>query len=341
MPENLSCHTDRVFVSHRELFPKIAALPKAELHVHLEGSIRPAVAVTLAARHGTAITKENVRQRYAYQDFPGFLEAFKWVTSFLREPADFALIAADLAEQLLAQNVVYAEVTLSVGVMLLRKQSPQANFEAILAATEPFEQKGLHLNWIFDAVRQFGTDLAHQVVDWAKLCNSPRIVAFGIGGDELSISTKDFQYVYKHASHCGLHRLIHAGEIGGPDKIREAVELLGVERVGHGIAAVHDPALMDLLAARRIVLEVCPVSNLRTGALAKLLQTDALTIQQHPLPQLLRHGVPVVLSTDDPTMFHTTLSEEYFHAQNMGLSEGELVQLVSNSFTFSFSNSLP
>jgi aminodeoxyfutalosine deaminase len=341
MPENLSCRTDRVFVNHRELSPKIAALPKAELHVHLEGSIRPAVAVTLAARHGTAITEEDVRQRYAHQDFPGFIEAFKWVTSFLREPADFALIAADLAEQLLVQNVVYAEVTLSVGVMLLRKQSPQANFEAILAATEPFEQKGLRLNWIFDAVRQFGTDLAHQVVDWAKACNSPRIVAFGIGGDELSISTKDFQYVYKHASHCGLHRLIHAGEIGGPDKIREAVELLGVERVGHGIAAVHDPALMDLLAARRIVLEVCPVSNLRTGALAKLLQTDAPSIQQHPLPQLLRHGIPVVLSTDDPTMFHTTLREEYFHAQNMGLSEEELAQLVSNSFNFSFSNSLP
>jgi aminodeoxyfutalosine deaminase len=340
MPENLSCRTDRVFVSHRELSPKIAALPKAELHVHLEGSIRPAVAVTLAARHGTAITEEDVRRRYAHQDFPGFIEAFKWVTSFLREPADFALIAAGLAEQLLVQNVVYAEVTLSVGVMLLRKQSPQANFEAILAATEPFEQKGLRLNWIFDAVRQFGTDLAHQVVDWAKVCNSPRIVAFGIGGDELSIPTKDFQYVYKHASHCGLHRLIHAGEIGGPEKIREAVELLGVARVGHGIAAVHDPALMDLLAARRIVLEVCPVSNLRTGALARLLQTDAPSIQQHPLPQLLRHGIPVVLSTDDPTMFRTTLSEEYFHAQNMGLSEEELAQLVSNSFTFSFSNSL-
>lgn len=311
-------------------------MPKAELHLHLEGSIRPAIAAALASRHGAAISEDEVRRRYAYADFTAFIEAFKWVTSFVREPTDFALIATDLAEQLLAQNVVYAEVTLSVGVMLLRQQNPQANFEAILAAVEPFEQKGLRLNWIFDAVRQFGADLALQVVDWARRCHSPRIVAFGIGGDELSVPTKDFRPVYKHAAYCGLHCLIHAGEIGGPEEIREAVEVLGVERVGHGIAAIHDPALMDLLAARRITLEVCPASNLRTGALARQLRSDVASFRQHPLPQLLRHGVPVVLSTDDPSMFHTSLHEEYQQAQNMGLSEEELSSLVANSFEFAF-----
>jgi aminodeoxyfutalosine deaminase len=319
--------------------PAIAALPKAELHLHLEGAIRPAIAVAVAACHGVALTEEEVRQRYAYSDFTAFIEAFKWVTSFLRDPADFALLAADVAEQLLAQNVVYSEITLSVGVMLLRKQNPQANFEAILQAAEPFERRGLRLNWIFDSVRQFGAELAFQVVNWAKRCNSPRIVAFGIGGDELSVATKEFCDVYERASRCGMRRLIHAGEIGGPEKIREAVELLGVERVGHGIAAMHEPALMDLLAARRIALEVCPVSNLRTGALARQMRTAAPTIGQHPLPHLLRHGVPVVISTDDPSMFHTTLREEYQHAHEMGLSETELAQLVSNSFHFSFSRS--
>lgn len=312
-------------------------MPKAELHLHLEGSIRPEIVSALAARHGVTLTEEEVRQRYGYKDFTAFIEAFKWVTSFLRTPADFALIAADLAEQLLAQNVIYAEVTLSVGVMLLRKQNPQANFEAILAAAEPFERKGLRLNWVFDAVRQFGPDLALQVVEWAKRCNSPRIVAFGIGGDELSIATREFQKVYQQASVCGLHRLIHAGEIGGPENIREAVELLAVERVGHGIAAIHDPTLMDLLAARRIPLEVCPASNLRTGALARQLRVAAPSIRQHPLPQLLRHGIPVVLSTDDPAMFQTSLSEEYQHAQEMGLSAAELQQLAANSFAFAFS----
>jgi aminodeoxyfutalosine deaminase len=323
-------------VNANALSPKIDALPKAELHLHLEGSIRPPVVVALAARHGVAITEDEVRRRYGYADFTAFIEAFKWVTSLLRDPADFALLAADVAEQLLAQNVAYAEVTLSVGVMMLRQQNPQANFEAILAATEPYERQGLRMNWIFDAVRQFGADLAYQVVDWAKQCNSPRVVAFGIGGDELSVPTKDFQIVYKHASYCGLRKLIHAGEIGGPQLIRDAIELLGVERVGHGIGAIHDPALMDLLAARRIVLEVCPVSNLRTGALARQLRRHAPSLREHPLPQLLRHGIPVALSTDDPSMFHTSLREEYRHAQEMGLSEKELADLVGNSFTYSF-----
>jgi aminodeoxyfutalosine deaminase len=323
-------------VNQGELSSTIDALPKAELHLHLEGAIRPAVAVALAARNGVSVTEEEVGQRYLYSDFKAFIEAFKWVTSFLRTPADFALLAADVAQQLLSQNVLYAEITLSVGVMMLRQQNPQANFEAMLAAVEPFEQKGLRLNWIFDAVRQFGPDLAYQVVDWAKRCNSVRIVAFGIGGDELSLPAKGFQTVYKHASHCGLHKLIHAGEIGGPGEIREAIELLGVERIGHGIAAIHDPALMDLLAARRIVLEVCPVSNLRTGALARQLRSDKPSLREHPLPQLVRHGIPVVLSTDDPSMFQTSLREEYRHAQEMSLTNKELADLAANGFEFSF-----
>ena len=316
--------------------PRIASLPKAEVHLHLEGSIRPPVACALSTRHGVALSEDEVRRRYDYSNFTEFIEAFKWVTSFLREPRDFALLAADLAEQLLAQHVVYAEVTLSVGIMLLRKQDPQANFEAILAATEPFERRGLRLNWIFDAVRQFGPELALDVVEAARRCASPRIVAFGIGGDELSIPTREFRYAYLRARSSGMRLLMHAGEVGGPEKIREAIELLGVERIGHGIAAIHDPALMDLLAERRIPLEVCPTSNLRTGALALQLHNPAATLQQHPLPQLVRHGIPVVLSTDDPAMFHASLLGEYGIAAQMGLSEAELVILHRHAAEHSF-----
>jgi adenosine deaminase len=265
-----------------------------------------------------------------------FIEAFKWVTSFLRAPRDFGLLAADFAEQLLEQNVVYAEVTVSVGVMLLRKQNPQANFEAMLEATDPLEKKGLRLNWIFDAVRQFGPEPAMQVVEAAKRCKSPRIVAFGIGGDELSVRSREFRGVYLKAADCGLHRLIHAGEIGGPEKIREAVEILGVERVGHGIAAIHDVALMDLLADRRIALEICPTSNVRTGALARQVGDERAALVQHPMARLIRHGVPVVLSTDDPAMFHTTIGEEYQRAQEMGLTEKELEEVVERGFAYSF-----
>src|SRR5882724_6921363 len=317
---------------------RIASLPKAELHLHLEGSIQPATVCELTARHGVVMTEEEVRQRYTYPDFPGFIEAFKWVTSFLREPRDYALIARNLAEHLLVQNVVYTEVTLSIGVMLLRKQQPEGNFEAILRATEPFESRGLRFRWIFDAARQFGADAAMEVVESARSCNSKEIVAFGMGGDELSIATEAFRPAYEKASEIGLHRLMHAGEVGGPEKIREAIDLLGAERIGHGIAAIHDPALMDLLAERRIPLEVCPGSNLKTGALALQLQEEAVRIEKHPLPQLLRHGIPVVLSTDDPAMFHTTLHAEYENAARMGLLEAELARIVEMGFQYAFSS---
>jgi adenosine deaminase len=318
---------------------RIAALPKAELHVHLEGSIRPAIACQLAKRHGVELNNDEVRRRYAYTSFAGFLDAFKWVTSFLRDPADFALVAADLAEQLLEQNVVYAEVTLSVGVMFLRQQRAEANFEAIVAATEPYQKRGLQMNWIFDAVRQFGAEAAMRVVETARRCGSPQIVAFGIGGDELSLPTSEFRAVYERVAGYGLHRLMHAGEIGGPEKIREAVELLGAERIGHGIAAIHDEELMHMLAERKIPLEVCPGSNLRTGALGLQRRNKAATLAEHPLLELLRKGVPVTLSTDDPAMFHTSLEEEYGAARSMGLTEEELVELVDNSFRHAFARS--
>lgn len=318
------------------LSQRIISLPKAELHLHLEGSIEPATVCALAARHGIKVSEEEVRQRYAYRDFPEFIEAFKWVTSFLREPQDYALILQGLAENLLSQNVVYAEVTLSVGVLLLRKQQPETTFEALLRAIEPFERRGLQVRWVFDAVRQFGADAAMAVVEAAKRCNSKAIVAFGIGGDELSIPTKEFRAVYDRASELGMHKLIHAGEVGSAEKIRESIELLGAERIGHGIAAINDPALMDLLAERKIPLEICPGSNLKTGALARQLRRADVKIEDHPLPRLLRRGIPVVLSSDDPAMFHTTLQGEYANTARMGLQEEELVRIVDMGFEYSF-----
>jgi aminodeoxyfutalosine deaminase len=319
------------------LSKRITSLPKAELHLHLEGSIQPSTVCALTALHGVTMTEAEVRQRYAYRNFPEFIEAFKWVTSFLREPQDYALIARDLAEHLLEQNVVYTEVTLSVGVMLLRKQQPEANFEALLRATEPFETRGLRFRWVFDAARQFGAQAALRVVETAKRCASKAIVAFGTGGDEMSVPTEAFRPVYERAAEIGLHRLMHAGEVGGPETVREAIELLGAERIGHGIAAIHDRELMDLLAERRIPLEVCPGSNLKTGALAVQLHRAEARIEDHPLPRLLRHGIPIVLSTDDPAMFHTTLQTEYENAARMGLQENELARIVEMSFQHAFS----
>ena len=312
-------------------------MPKAELHLHLEGSIEPATAVELAARHGVAVIEEEVRERYAPGDFAKFLDAFKWVTSFLRTPADYALITERLAEHLLAQNVVYAEVTLSIGVMLLRKQDALANLAAIRAAATPFISRGLRMQWIFDAVRQFGVAAAEEVVRLASQCVREDVVAFGIGGDELALPAKDFVGIYERAGAAGLGRIIHVGEIGNAASVREAVEILGVTRIGHGIAAMNDASVMDFLAEREVTLELCPTSNIRTGALARQIGKPSARVEEHPLKMFFQRNIPIAISTDDPAMFETTLLEEYTHAQRaMGMSADSLLRVAEMGFENAF-----
>jgi len=314
----------------------VDALPKAELHLHLEGSIRPETVVELARRHGINRTPSEVAARYDYADFAGFIEAFKWVTSFLRGPEDYALITRYLAEELLRQNVVYAEVTLSVGVMLRRTQDVEANFTAIRETAESVPFRKLKIAWIFDAARQWGPQDAMQVAQHAAKLQRAGVVAFGMGGDELAAPTVNFRPAYDYARSEGLRLVCHAGEIGGPESVREAIEILGAERIGHGIAVMNDPSLAEWLHSRRVVLENCITSNVRTGALAKQLNKPAASAAEHPLRQFIEKGIPVTLSTDDPSMFHTDLLNEYSLAASLGLSERQLVQLAEQSFLASF-----
>jgi adenosine deaminase len=310
----------------------VDTLPKAELHLHLEGSIRPETAVELAARHGTNLTADEVAARYSYSDFAGFIDVFKWVTSFLRDPADYALITQKLLEELLRQNVVYAEITISTGVMLRRMQDVEANFAAIRETSQIVSFNRLRTAWIFDAARQFGADSAKEVARWACKLHSSGVIAFGMGGDELSFPAVNFRAAFDLARNDGLHILCHAGEIGGPESVREAVEILGAERIGHGIAVMHDPGLAETLALRRIVLENCPTSNLCTGALAKQIGKPSASLADHPLLQFIERGLTVVLSSDDPALFHTDLLTEYSRAASLGLSGKQLLQLAEQSF---------
>src|ERR1700688_4884580 len=276
------------------------ALPKAELHVHLEGSIAPSTLVELAQRHGVTLTPEETSPRYAPGTFDQFIENFIWITSFLRGPEDYALIARRFAESLQRQNVLYAEVTLSIGVMFRRNQDPAADFAALRDAAA--QVPGVQLKYIFDAVRQWGATAAMEVARIAAELRSPDIIAYGIGGDELGLPTIDLRPVYEFVASQGMHRLIHAGEIGGPEIVREAIELLGAERIGHGIAVMRDERTMDFVAARNIPLEVCPTSNLRTGALARQIGRHSAGYEQHPLPSVFRGGLPVLVSSDHPAM---------------------------------------
>ncbi|HXA76222.1 MAG TPA: adenosine deaminase [Candidatus Acidoferrales bacterium] len=312
------------------------ALPKAELHLHLEGSIRPETAVELAGRHDVKLRVEDVTARYNYSSFAGFIEAFKWVTSFLRDPEDYALITRKLAEELVRQNVVYAEITISVGVMLRRMQNVEANFTAIREASESVLFRRLRTGWIVDAARQFGPEAAMEVARCASKLHHSGVIAFGMGGDEMAFPAVNFRPAFDLARSEGLRIVCHAGEIGGPESVREAVEILGAERVGHGIGVMHDPALVGSLATRRVVLENCLSSNLCTGALARQTENPNASLADHPLAKLIAQGLIVTLSTDDPAMFHTDLLTEYSHAASLGLSNSQLVQLAEQSFNASF-----
>ena len=315
----------------------LRTLAKAELHLHLEGSIEPSTLLELKRRHGQHAIPEEVDRLYQFQDFTGFLMAFKGITENLQSPEDYELITYRLMERLKTENVLHAEVFVSVGVCLWRVQDFPLIFEALDRARLRGEKDfGVSLLWIFDAVRQFGAEKAQEVVDLAIQFRDRNVAGFGIGGDELQVPTAEFRGVYDRASELGFHRLMHAGEVGGPEKIREAIELLRVERIGHGIAAIQDPSLMDLLAERKIPLELCPQSNLRTGALARQLARHPVQIEDHPLPVFFRHEIPVVLSTDDPALFDTNLRSEYAHAAHMGLQESELEQTCAMGFHYAF-----
>lgn len=314
----------------------IARLPKVELHLHLEGSIRPETLrelsqsrSSLRKRVGRWISGRR-RQSYRYRNFRRFLVAFSLVTLLLEQPEDYALATTRLLEWLAEQNVKYVEVTLSAGVILWKKQSIEGVFEAVAAAGYEAQQRlGVRVNWIFDAVRQFGTDHARQVLKWAARFRSQGVVAFGIGGDEERGPAELFRDIYREARDLGLHLTAHAGETAGPESIRKAVELLGAERIGHGLAAARDPQLIQLLRQLEIPLEVCPTSNVSTGVLDRL--------EEHPLPRFLKAGLVVTLNSDDPAMFGTSLEREFvLAAKTFSLSRRQLISLCENAIRAAF-----
>lgn len=294
---------------------------KAELHLHLEGAVEPETLHEL----DRATPLEELRELYRYADFDGFLRAFGAVVKRLRTPEDYALVTRRLIEKLHAQNVEYAEITLSAGVVLWKEQ----DFAPIYRAVQAEAARGpVKVAWILDAVRQFGPELAQQVADLAVERVGEGVVALSIGGSEERGPARWFRDVFAFARDNGLRLLAHAGEAAGPESIRAALEI-GAERIGHGIAAAQDEELMALLRARQIPLEVCITSNLVTGVVKSL--------QEHPVRRLFDAGVPLTLNTDDPAMFACTLTGEYaLAARAFGFTEAELRQVAANAFRFAF-----
>lgn len=298
-------------------------IPKAELHLHLEGSVEPETLHEL----DPATPVEEFRALYQYADFDAFLKAFGVIGKRLRTPADYALITRRLLGRLEAQNVRYAEIILAAGVVLWKGQEFAPIFDAVreAAADSPVE-----VHWILDAVRQFGPEQGMQVAQWAAERVGRGVVALGIGGSEERGPAEWFTEAYAFARNAGLRLVAHAGESTGPESIWAALKL-GAERIGHGIAAVEDANLLRHLRERDIPLEICVTSNLVTGVVKRM--------EDHPVRRIYDAGVPIVLNTDDPAMFRCTLLGEYrLAASAFGFSEAELRGIAENGFRYGFSS---
>jgi adenosine deaminase/aminodeoxyfutalosine deaminase len=284
------------------------ALPVTELHLHLEGSIEPETLCQI----DPGVTLEEVRERYQFTDFAGFLNAYKWVVRKLNQPADYALAARALRERLAAQGVTHFELNLSVGVMVFRQLETRAILDAIRA-----ELPGVPL--IFDAVRQFTPEAAVEVAELAVEYGA----AFGIGGDESAQPMSVFRDAIRRAN--GLF-IPHAGETTDARNVWEAVEH-GAQRIGHGIRAIEDPALCRYLRDHQIPLEISITSNVATGSVP--------SVGAHPVRHLQDLGVPIILNTDDPAIFQTSLADEHRIARHvLGFTEPELSVLMANAYQY-------
>lgn len=295
----------------------LVELPKAELHLHLEGSVEPETLRELDPAIPDGF--------YSYADFDGFLKTFGAVGKLLRTPADYALITRRLLERLAAQNVRYAEIILAAGVVLWKGQEFAPIFDSVREAAQG---SPVEVRWIFDAVRQFGIEPAMQVAKWAAERVADGVVALGIGGSEERGPAEWFSGVFGFARSAGLRLVAHAGEGTSPASVWAALAL-GAERIGHGISSIDDPGLVRHLREHDTPLEVCITSNLVTGVVKRL--------EDHPVRRLFDAGVPIVLNTDDPAMFRCTLVGEYrLAARHFGFSETELRGIAENGFRYRF-----
>jgi adenosine deaminase/aminodeoxyfutalosine deaminase len=314
----------------------IRRLPKAELHLHMEGTILPSTLVELSARHDSRpLTLPEAESLYRFTDFTGFLEAFKAVTRLLIGPEDYELAAWRMMEHLAEQGVVHAEVFISVGVVYLFRNHDPAVFEPIFAGLERARERGrrelgLSLYWIFDAVRHFSLEEASRVFLKAIELKPafPSIIGIGLGGDERQTGSEPFRELYAAAAAAGLRLTNHAGETTGPEAIREALAI-GSERIGHALSAIKDFYLLQDLKERGIPLELNPTSNVRTGVCS--------SFAQHPLRRYFDQGLLVSLNSDDPAFFGSDLANEYLLAHTLqGFTREELRLWAANSIRSSF-----
>jgi adenosine deaminase len=309
-------------------------IPKVELHVHLEGSIRPAILLELARRNGLSLPagdEEGLRRWFRFADFEHFIQVYLTCSKALRKPEDFQLLVLDFLAEQAVQNVVYTEAHFTISTHLANGADGGEILDALAEAIADGEKRhGVSLRLIPDIVRNVGLEPADRTLEWA-LAGRKRgiVVALGLSGSEARFPTEPFREHFIEAQRQGLRRVAHAGEHAGPESIRSVLDVCGAERIGHGVRAVDDPALVAELAHRQIPLEVCPTSNVCLGV--------APDLASHPFHRLYRAGVALTVNSDDPAFFGTTLTGEYLRlAQTFGYSAGELAHFVLAAVRHSF-----
>jgi aminodeoxyfutalosine deaminase len=308
-------------------------LPKAELHLHLEGTIKPETLVELSRQHDAEpLTLEGARALYLYENFLGFLMSFKAVTERLKGPDDYELITYNMIKELASQGVVHAEVYISFGIIYFwKKTEVEPYVEAIERGRIRGEKEfGTTVLWIIDAVRHFGVDEAARVFRKAAELRAeyPSIVGIGIGGDEARGGADQFRELYAEAKAAGLRLTAHAGESCGPESVWSAINI-GAERIGHALTAQNDSELMDVLVVKQIPLELNVTSNLRTGCCKGL--------EEHPVKLYFESGLMVTINSDDPPMFGSDLLGEYVLVQDrFEFSLEQMREVAANSVEASF-----
>ncbi|HTY42544.1 MAG TPA: adenosine deaminase [Thermoanaerobaculia bacterium] len=310
--------------------PGVPAL--ADCHLHFEGCLPAPEIARLAARSGHPFADPDAfaRARASVADAAGFLDLFATVCRLFRRPEDYVAAALAVAGALADDGLAYAEVYVSPEIFTRCGLDAAACLEAIdTGFREALETRGILCRILLDAVRHWGPESADRVLDLYARRPLPTIVGFGMGGDEASVPAAAFAGVYLRARALGLHTSVHAGEWAGAASVRDALDALRPDRIDHGIAAADDERLLERLAEEGTVLCVAPTGNVQTRAVA--------SVAAHPLRRLLRAGVRVTLSADDPVLFGTTTRGEYrFARRELALEDQELRALAANSWRAAF-----
>ncbi|MEM7482996.1 MAG: adenosine deaminase [Acidobacteriota bacterium] len=308
-------------------------LPKAELHVHLEGSMPPATLWALAQRHRIDLPvsgPEGLDEWFRFRDFEHFVEVYLTLSRCLKEPEDFRLLMADFLTEQARQNILYTEVHFTLATHIGNGADGRAVLDALHEAMEDGRRRhGIGIRLILDIVRNAPLSHADSTLEWSLAGRDRGVVAMGVSGIEKGLPNEPYREHFRAAEAAGLRCVAHAGEHAGPESIRSVLEVCRAERVGHGVRAVEDPALVAELAASGIPLEVCPTSNVRLGVFPSL--------AEHSFDALHRAGAAVTVNSDDPPLFGTTLTDEYRAlAVTFGYTPVELVEFARRAFEHAF-----